>query len=543
MKKTLLTTGLIAFSFGAFAQFTADKLVVSQYGDGVAALTSKTLPVFLKQYDINASANPSLSVAMPTVASGANFAFTGLSASTTEGLISLSADGTNLAMFGYGVAVDATAVAAADPRCMALITNGSGTVNVNTTTTILGSITVTQPRCAATDGVGFWTATAAGGIYYTVLGANTSTSIASAPGPLRSLNIYNGQLYETTNSNSPASLHVATVGTGLPTTTASLTALSGLEGSTTVAPIQPNQAAFLKTTAGVGAPNLVYITSDILSAGKIEKYVFNGATWVGMGSVTVSMATAALSVKGITARIIAGVAYIYANTATSIISIQDAAPFTSTITDVLNPFTTLTTAPANTLFKGIAFTPGTNVLPIKLSSFTGKSALNGAQLSWTTSSEKNNNHFEVLRCTDGTQFIKIGQVAGSGNSDAALNYSFLDRNAVIGANYYKLNQVDNNGSKEEFGPVVVTSNGQAAAISVYANKASGQINVNVFANKGGYGVLNVYDAGGKVIAKQNLSLQAGNNQISLNSQNAGAGLYIASLTFAGETLTKKFIFQ
>ncbi len=541
MKKTLLTAGLIALTFGAFAQFTADKLVVSQYGDGAAALTTKTLPVFLKQYDIVVSANPSLSIAMPTAASGANFPFTGLSAGSNEGLISLSADGASLAMFGYGVAVDAAAVAATDPRTMAIV-DAAGTVN--TSTTQVGSATtLVGPRSAATNGVGFWTCSSVGGIYYTVLGASTSTSIAATPGPIRSLSIYNGQLYEVTNSNSPASLHVATVGTGLPVTTSTLTALPGLEGSTTVAPITPNQAVFLKTTAGVGAPNVVYITSDIASAGKIEKYVFNGTTWVGMGTVTVSTATAALSVKGITARIIAGVAYIYANTATSIISIQDAAPFTSTITDVANPVTILASAPANTLFKGIAFTPGTNVLPIKLSSFTGKSELNGAQLSWTTSSEKNNNHFEVLRSTDGTQFSKIGQVAGSGNSDAALNYSFLDRNAAIGANYYKLNQVDNNGTSEEFGPVVVTLNGQAAAISVYANKASGQINVNVFANKGGEGVLNVYDAGGKVVANQKVSLQAGNNQISLNSQNAGAGLHIASLTFAGETLTKKFIFQ
>nr|WP_294898243.1 T9SS type A sorting domain-containing protein [uncultured Pedobacter sp.] len=184
-------------------------------------------------------------------------------------------------------------------------------------------------------------------------------------------------------------------------------------------------------------------------------------------------------------------------------------------------------------------------LPVKLSSFTGKSTLNGAQLSWTTASEKDNNHFDVLRSEDGKSFSKIGEVAvaGNGNSDATLNYSYLDKNAAKGANYYKLNQVDNNGKSEEFGPVVVTVNGEPADLSVYANRASGQIKVNVYANQNGEAMLNIYDANGRTLASKNVALQAGNNEISLNSLSAGAGLHIASLKLDGVTLTKKFIFQ
>jgi hypothetical protein len=543
MKKTLLTAGLIALTFGAFAQFTANRLVVVEYDQGPVAVGSKiALPVFLKQYSLTPGTETK-SVPMPTTASGLNFPFSGMTSGGNEGLITLSTDGTSLAIFGHGVAPDGTtATTATSLRTMALVTNGVGTVNINTTTTQTATATtVAGPRCAFTDGLGFWTCSSAGGIFYTALGTSTQVVVNNSQVSNRSVNIYNGQLYSTTNGSSV--YHVATVGTGMPKTSpAPLVALPGLSS----APSIPNQAVFLKTTAGAGAPDLIYTVSD--ADGKIEKFVYDSvnSTWVAKGTVLAATPDATYGLKGITARIVNDTAFVYANSTSKLLAVRDTLNSVHTFSDLNNPVVTLATAPTNTQFKGVAFTPGSTintVLPIKLSSFTGKSELNGAQLSWTTSSEKNNNHFEVLRSTDGTQFSKIGQVAGSGNSDAALNYSFLDRNAAIGANYYKLNQVDNNGTSEEFGPVVVTLNGQAAAISVYANKASGQINVNVFANKGGEGVLNVYDAGGKVIAKQNVSLQAGNNQISLNSQNAGAGLHIVSLTFAGETLTKKFIFQ
>ncbi|OAQ42032.1 hypothetical protein A5893_02650 [Pedobacter psychrophilus] len=557
MRKTLLTTGLIAFAFGAFAQFTANRLVVSQYGNETDPLDANAVPVILKEFKVTGplQTTPTFTLALPTTVSGANQQLTGNTATGNEGLLTLSPNGTYLTAFGYAVNAGIT-LSGNNNRTLGLI-NANGAIN---TTTYSTTATLGNPRCAITiDGTGFWLASSGAGVRYIDINTQTaSTGVHSTVTAFRSVNIYNGQLYETTNSSAGA--HVGTITSAsdankLPKSTVvnnANTTPVALPGMSTL-PTFPNQIVLLKSTVGAGDPNLIYATND--DTGKIEKWRYNplampSAIWELKGTVTASVATAALSVKGITGRIIGDTVFVYANTNASIVAFRDTLSSNKTISDANTTLTTLATAPANTLFKGIAFTPGTDastiphiVLPIKLSSFTGKSTLNGAQLSWTTSSEKDNNHFDILRSTDGTQFSKIGEVAGNGNSDVALNYSFLDKNAVTGANYYKLNQVDNNGKSEEFGPVVVTVNGQAAAISVYANKASGQINVNVFSNKSGEGVLNVYDAGGKVVAKQNVSLQVGSNQINLSSQNAGAGLHIASLTFAGETLTKKFIFQ
>jgi hypothetical protein len=570
MKKTLLTAGLLALTFGAFAQFvpntvtqfTKGNLVVLQYGaDGRAtALDVNAVDLYIKEYTptvANQAAAVSLLALPPETVTGTN-ALTGKGNGGNEGLLTLSPNGKYLTLFGYGDKAGTAVVTSTNKTIGMIDKNGA----INTSTTIP---TTNSPRSAVTtDGTGFWFVYSAEGVRYAPIGGTTTNTPVSTVSSYvaRSLDIFNGQLYEFTNSSKAA--HVGKVGTGLPVTNLDgmgvqdnaanpITPLPGTSTTTVVNNVSTtveaiavaNQVALVKSTQGVGEPDIFYVANDQTTPRQIEKWMLVSGVWTFKGANTSQGLT-----RGITARVINGVAHIYAVTAGSLVEFIDAETNPATATSATFAAlvaTTLATAPANTQFKGVAFTPSTVVadvtLPIKLSSFTGKSELNGAQLSWTTSSEKNNNHFEVLRSTDGTQFSKIGQVAGSGNSDAALNYSFLDRNAVIGANYYKLNQVDNNGTSEEFGPVVVTVNGQAAAISVYANKASGQINVNVFANKGGEGVLNVYDAGGKVVAKQNVSLQAGNNQISLNSQNAGAGLHIASLTFAGETLTKKFIFQ
>ncbi|HSJ68852.1 MAG TPA: hypothetical protein VK921_14305 [Anditalea sp.] len=72
-------------------------------------------------------------------------------------------------------------------------------------------------------------------------------------------------------------------------------------------------------------------------------------------------------------------------------------------------------------------------------------------LSWSTSKEWENSHFEVERSTDGTKsFEKIGQVAGRGWTDEVTEYNFEDdKLPLTGGNiFYRLKQVDFNGKYE-----------------------------------------------------------------------------------------------
>jgi len=65
---------------------------------------------------------------------------------------------------------------------------------------------------------------------------------------------------------------------------------------------------------------------------------------------------------------------------------------------------------------------------------------------WFTSSEWYNEKFEVEHSIDGIRFEHLGSVAGSGNSDLNLAYDYTHKNPPIGINYYRIKQVDYDGS-------------------------------------------------------------------------------------------------
>ena len=86
------------------------------------------------------------------------------------------------------------------------------------------------------------------------------------------------------------------------------------------------------------------------------------------------------------------------------------------------------------------------VLPIELSKFNVKKTEQSVMISWATASEKNNKHFEIQKSTNGTQFQTIGQVKGSGTNLSGAVYNFEDKTPSVGVSYYRLKQVDTDGT-------------------------------------------------------------------------------------------------
>ena len=121
---------------------------------------------------------------------------------------------------------------------------------------------------------------------------------------------------------------------------------------------------------------------------------------------------------------------------------------------------------------------GQNPLPVELTLFTASAVRNAdAALVWRTASEKNNDHFEVERSFSGTDFAPIAQVKGQGSTSAPTDYALTDAGvgakAVAGVVYYRLKQVDLDGtvSYSPVRPVAFTKVAQPA-ISLYPNPAA-----------------------------------------------------------------------
>ncbi|MCW3126480.1 MAG: hypothetical protein JWO03_2138 [Bacteroidetes bacterium] len=127
----------------------------------------------------------------------------------------------------------------------------------------------------------------------------------------------------------------------------------------------------------------------------------------------------------------------------------------------------------------------TGTLPVQLLSFTGEKYNETTKLDWSTASEINNDHFDIERSTDGSNWEKIGEVKGNGNTNERIDYSMVDENPVTGANYYRLKQVDFDGKFEYSNIVVVdfgTEQNHAAVttvMNIYPNPLNSGKGLNV----------------------------------------------------------------
>lgn len=111
-------------------------------------------------------------------------------------------------------------------------------------------------------------------------------------------------------------------------------------------------------------------------------------------------------------------------------------------------------------------------LPVDLVRFDATLQNGGkVDLSWSTASETDNNYFIIDRSSDGKDFNRLAKIysQGSGASD----YFSTDKNPFAGNNYYRLKQVDKDGTEKELGVKVVNVALKNTGLSIYPNPVKG----------------------------------------------------------------------
>lgn len=121
---------------------------------------------------------------------------------------------------------------------------------------------------------------------------------------------------------------------------------------------------------------------------------------------------------------------------------------------------TVTTSAAVTSFSpfALASIDMMNPLPIELLSFEATSVGNAVALNWVTASEHNSSYFIVERSADLQSFEGIGEVTAAGNSTRTQSYTLRDQQPLSGLSYYRLKQVDIDGSITYYRPVSIEMN-------------------------------------------------------------------------------------
>jgi hypothetical protein len=185
----------------------------------------------------------------------------------------------------------------------------------------------------------------------------------------------------------------------------------------------------------------------------------------------------------------------------------------------------------------------TNPLPVSLVSFTATRTDNSALLNWATASEKHNTGFEVQVSTDGATFRKLAFVASQNpNSTQKLAYSYTDvETGKAGVRYYRLRQIDTDGTSA-FSPVRAvsfTGNASTVAVTGYPNPFTSTIAFNIDATTVGDGIAHVQlvDMTGRIVREQDLTVA--NASLTLTDLDGlRSGLYLAKLTLPNGTTQK-----
>jgi len=108
----------------------------------------------------------------------------------------------------------------------------------------------------------------------------------------------------------------------------------------------------------------------------------------------------------------------------------------------------------------------TNPLPVHLTALAAVRQPGGAvALAWATASEHNSSHFEVQRSPDGQAFTTVARLAAAGSSVVARAYAATDANASLATTYYRLRQVDLDGTPHYSSVATVSSAGPELTLS------------------------------------------------------------------------------
>ena len=370
MKKIILP--ILTISFALFTSTSANavnltvgNILVERVGNGTAALSSAATDIAVLEFTTSGSAIQTIS-----------FPSTGATQQTDSGSATsngyLNSYNGLVAVTGYNSSAGTTGVASLNTKVTSVLDNTGTVVNRVTYPTGGASGTPVSPfsgnniRSAIATGSNTFYAVGTssgspvtGGAWY--FNGNDFTQISSTttgqPTNLRNIEIFNNQLY--VSSSTSTFLGISKIGTGLSTTSGQTVSLE-INMGTGASPygfvmFDTNRDSLLDTA---------FIADDrAQTGGGLQKWTFNGTTWVNNYSLLFASAATGLGLAATTTANYAGIRGLTGSydDATGAFSLFATTTETASnrIVSVLDngatptTYTTLATAGSNTLFRGI----------------------------------------------------------------------------------------------------------------------------------------------------------------------------------------------
>jgi hypothetical protein len=196
-------------------------------------------------------------------------------------------------------------------------------------------------------------------------------------------------------------------------------------------------------------------------------------------------------------------------------------------------------------FSGTAISDGAN-LPLSNLMLTGNADGKEINLQLTAVNEQDIRFYELERSADEISFSKFGEIQAISSSFVGNRvYKFIDKQPIVGKNYYRIKAISQNNQIQYSNIFFVNLNQKIASFSVTPNPIEGkQLELNVIMLKKGNYVFSVSDILGRVFLKKMVLYNGLSNIITeMLPSTSKSGIYFVKLEGEGISILKKFIIK
>jgi len=167
-------------------------------------------------------------------------------------------------------------------------------------------------------------------------------------------------------------------------------------------------------------------------------------------------------------------------------------------------------------------------LPVEWLSFEAKNEEDHVNLEWITASEVNNDYFEVQRSIDGINWESREKVYGAGFSNALSYYSAKDENPLSGESYYRIKQIDFDGSID-YSEIDVVVRPAGAITTLFPNPGNGVFRFDFESKRSLDAFMQILDISGNFIYEEQIHFDKGLNVLFNNFISIPKGTYILQI--------------
>jgi hypothetical protein len=176
------------------------------------------------------------------------------------------------------------------------------------------------------------------------------------------------------------------------------------------------------------------------------------------------------------------------------------------------------------------------VIPVELKSFVATVNKNAVTLNWTTATETNNKGFYVQRKSGDSEYQSLGFVEGKGTTAEIQNYFFTDNNVNAGKYYYRLAQVDFDGTVNYTDAIEVDVNPplEFSLSQNYPNPFNPTTTIDFTLPVKSIVTLKIYDIIGQEVLKAiDTEMEAGYHKLNLDLSRFSSGVYMYRMDVKG----------